>query len=162
MDRIYSTYRPSIPISPRRPPSPPIDLVLIVLGTNDMKSRFKTQAAQLAQSIRSLGVLARATPAGPGPWNENFPRKVAVLCPALIGELADDLAWERYGEWIGARETSGALAGLLEPLARQSGLEFFDMGTVAQGSARDPIHLEKEEHENLGSAIADWIAGEMM
>ena len=135
----------------------PIDLVLIVLGTNDMKARFGQDAQSLAQSIRTLGVLARATPAGPGPWNENFPRKVAVLCPALIGELADDPSWERYAEWIGARKTSLSLAAALRPLADESDLGFLDLGRVATGSPRDPIHLEPDDHENLGCAIADWV-----
>lgn len=137
----------------------PVDVVLILLGTNDFKARFRPSAEKIAGNILALAGLAARVPAGPGGWNDEVPPKVGVLCPPPLGLLADDPAWERHEEWAGGREVSFWLHTKLGPMAAAQGVPVFEVADVAEASARDPIHLEAESHEALGRAVAAWVRG---
>ena len=84
----------------------PIDRILIMLGTNDMKARFRRDAAAIAGGIMTLVDICAATPCGPGGWGAGAGAPVTVICPPMLGARADDPAWERYAEWRGGRATS--------------------------------------------------------
>jgi len=137
----------------------PLVAVVIMLGTNDYKTRFAPDADKVAQNIRKLVDCARASAAGPGPWAEGATPWVGVVLPPPLPEMVNDPAWDRCGEWRGGRATSLALS---EAARRHLGdVPVFDAGTVVSGSLRDPIHFEPDVHRPLGVAISDWIAPQL-
>jgi lysophospholipase L1-like esterase len=123
----------------------PLDLVVIMLGTNDLKARFSAPPYDIAAGAGVLlDIVARST-AG---RNGAAPRALLLSPPPVtkLTEFADMFA--------GSVEKSRALAPLYEAAARLRGAAFLDAGTVIRSSDLDGIHFEAAEHRKLGAAVA--------
>ncbi len=139
----------------------PLDMVLIMLGTNDLKARFAPTAESLAGNLERLVECIRTTGAGGGPWATAAPAAVALIVPPPLGPRADDPGWERFAEWRGGRAVSRRLAGAVAAMGRRCGVPVLDAGKLVAPSRADPIHLAPESHPVLGEAVADWLARQM-
>ena len=126
----------------------PIDLVTLMLGTNDLKARFGASASDIAQGAVSLADEILRSGCGPG----GGAPVVVMISPAPVGKLTDMAEMFR-----GAEEKSGRFAAHYERFAEQYGCEFLDAGAVISSSDIDGIHLEAEEHRKLGGAVADLV-----
>ncbi len=135
----------------------PLDLVLIMLGTNDCKARFDPDAAKIAANLGRLVETLRATGAGRGPWSEAPAPGVALITPMPLGPRADDPAWARHDEWRGGRAASKGLADALAAFGRREDVPVLDAGTIVRTSDDDPIHMDPAAHRALGAACADWL-----
>jgi lysophospholipase L1-like esterase len=128
----------------------PIDLVTVMLGTNDLKARFGLNASDIAQSAGDLGATARLF-ARDAAGN---PATVLLMAPppvATLGEL--DLMF------AGALEKSRLFGEYYRRAAGWYGLEFFDAGGVIASSEQDGIHFDPDQHDKLGQALAGRIRG---
>ena len=137
----------------------PLDLVVIMLGTNDCKARFQPGASRIAANLGRLVECVRATGAGIGPWSEAPAPSVALIAPVPLGARANDSGWERFAEWRGGRAASLGLADALATLGRREAVPVFDAGTVVRASDADPIHMDAAAHRALGLACAQWLEG---
>jgi len=136
----------------------PIDRILIMLGTNDMKARFGRDAAAIAGGIISLVEICHATPCGAGGWGASAAAPVTVICPPVLGGRAEDPDWDRFAEWQGGRATSQLLPAELAVACANAGAGFIDANRFAASSDLDPIHWHAYTHQAFGVALA----GEMM
>ena len=128
----------------------PIDLLIIKLGTNDLKQRFSVPAYDIADGAGVLADLARASLNKPG----KAPPKVLLVAPAPIAGLT----W--LGEmFTGGVEKSKQFAREYKRVADERGIPFLDAGTIIASSPIDGIHLDKPMQRKLGEAIADDRAG---
>ena len=123
----------------------PIDLVAIMLGTNDLKERFGASASDIAQGAASLGEMALTGGCGP----EGGAPVVFLISPPPVGKLTDMAEM-----FEGAEEKSASFAGHYGRFAEQYGCTFLDAGAVISSSDVDGIHLEADEHRKLGEAVA--------
>ena len=130
----------------------PIDLVVIMLGTNDLKYMFGVGAFEVASGAGALVDIVRRSEAGPDGGSPG----VLLVCPAPIASLETSQYKEGFRE---AREKSRQLAPHFEAIAAEKGCGFLDAGTVIESSPIDGIHLEAAAHRALGQAVSDWIAG---
>ncbi len=135
----------------------PVDHILIMLGTNDMKARFGRDAAAITAGVMSLVAIIGETAAGPGGWHSQTQSPVTVICPPELGERADDPAWLRYREWLGGRTTSRNLPQVLRQACMAAGVGFVDGTLHAMSSATDPIHWSGDTHIAFGTGIATEI-----
>lgn len=126
----------------------PLDLVVIMLGTNDLKQRFHVPAGDIAAGARRLVRLARASDVGP----EGRAPAVLLACPAPVARLT--LFAEMFG---GAGETSRGLAAAYRAVAEAEGVPFVDVGAIVRSSDVDGIHLDAEAHRALGEAMAGVV-----
>ena len=127
----------------------PFDLILIMLGTNDLKARHNRSAADIAQSASKLADLARKSLSGP---NGGSPEVLVISPPATIetgGGL--DLLLE------GSVEKSKLFPEQYAFYARAYGAHYFDAGSVIVSSPVDGIHFDAEEHLKLGEALAEHV-----
>ena len=123
----------------------PIDLVILMLGTNDLKARFGASAASVAEGVATLVGMARASACGPA----GGAPAVLVVTPTPIvecGVLADIFA--------GGRQTSLGLAAAFAAMADALAVPVLDAGTVAEVSPVDGIHFDAPALHALGTAIA--------
>lgn len=121
----------------------PVDTLVIMLGTNDLKARFAVGAPDIAASVELLVRTARTFCAGSGrPVPE-----VLVVSPAPIVEI------EQGGTLAGGAEKSRRLAPLLRDVAARLGTGFLDAGEHVRVSAVDGVHLDPDAHRALAAAI---------
>lgn len=127
----------------------PIDLLLIMLGTNDFKARYSVTAADVARSMDRLLRIVETSESGP---DSGIP-KVLLIAPPPIEERGC-LA----GIFEGGGEKSRRFAVLLGEVAKEHGAGFIDAGSVIQVSTVDGVHFEEDAHAELGKAIAREVA----
>ena len=123
----------------------PLDLVVLMLGTNDTKRRYSAPPADIAAGVGVLlDVIAHST-AG----REGQAPPVLVIAPAPLTKLI-----EFAQVFDGGIEKSRALAPLYAELARARGCPFFDAGKVVSCSDLDGVHFDAAAHRALGEAVA--------
>lgn len=129
----------------------PLDLIILMLGTNDLKQRFGVEARTIAFGIqRYLDVLQITPMAGTKP-------KVLLASPILIDPSYKNnpLFYDMFGE--NGVERSRRLAEAYEEFAKGAGIAFFNSALYGQASERDGVHMEMESHERLGRALAEKV-----
>ncbi len=128
----------------------PVDLVIIMLGTNDLKRIYDNTAAEIACGAARLVDEAKGTLAGP----DDTPPQVLLVSPVPIGPLTAQSEMWGFGAAI---ETSRRLAGMYQLVAADHGAAFFDAGSVASAHPDDGIHLGPESCARLGAAMAEQV-----
>lgn len=126
----------------------PLDLVIILLGTNDLKTSFRRSAKQIAQGMSTLGQMVLATCQSS---KGMAPILLLVVPPTVKGDV------HRSGLFQGADTKSAFLADHYRQVAEQLGCEFFDAGAIIQSSLVDGVHWEVEAHQVLGRALAQHV-----
>lgn len=126
----------------------PIDLMTIMLGTNDLKERFAASASDIAQGAASLAEMALTSGCG----SEGGAPVVVLISPPPVGKLTD-----MADMFAGSEEKSGRFSEHYRRFAEQYGCEFLDASEVIVSSDVDGIHLEAEEHRKLGGAVAAGV-----
>jgi lysophospholipase L1-like esterase len=124
----------------------PLDVVIIMLGTNDLKHRFGKSAWDIAEGVGNLVTLTLGAGAG---RNGGAP-EIIIVSPAPM--LRRQPGFEEMFE--GAYPKSQELAKRYGALAERLGVRFFESGKVIKSSKVDGFHLDPEAHAKLGRALA--------
>ena len=128
----------------------PVDLVIIMLGTNDLKRVYGNTAAEIACGAARLVDEAKSSLAGP----DEMPPKVLLVSPVPVGPITAQSEMWGFGAAV---ETSRQLAGMYEIVATDHGARFFDAGSVAEVHPDDGVHLGPEACASLGAAMAEQV-----
>ena len=128
----------------------PIDLVVLMLGTNDLKVRFAMTAIDIARANAALVERIRGSVAN-GPDGTSGPNVLLVAPPHVleVGQQVEIRA--------GAAAKAERFGTLFADVARTWGIPFLDAGSIVAPSPIDGVHFEAPEHLKLGNAIADAI-----
>jgi lysophospholipase L1-like esterase len=125
----------------------PLDAVVVMLGTNDLKKRFSIPAVDIGAGAGVLlNTIKRATP----DWTS--PAKLLLVAPApieCVGWLAD--------VFEGGEGPSRLLGKYYAAQAAAFGAGFLDAGTVVRVSPIDGIHLDERAQDALGRSIASAV-----
>jgi len=129
----------------------PLDLVIIMLGTNDLKSRFSVTAQDIALSAGVLVGLVQRHPIQVA--GGNTPPVLLIAPPPMHPdppEFIDEM-------FTGGYEKSLKLAKHFAWVAESYGCAFLNAGEVISSSPIDAIHLDRDNHEKLGQAVAGLV-----
>lgn len=126
----------------------PIDLVTIMLGTNDLKKRFALSASDIAKGAGVLVNIVQRSKTGPS----GSAPKVLLMAPPPIEKL---IAYN--GMFKGAEAKSKQFGELYKKVAQRCECTFLDTAQVITSSAIDGIHLEATEHLKLGEKVASLV-----
>ncbi len=122
----------------------PLDAVVIMLGSNDLKSRFGLGPYDVAAGAGQLVMMVSGDVRG---QNGLAPR-VLLVSPPRIGPLA--LFVDAFA---GAPEKSQELARHYRAVAERQGCGFLDAARHVRASATDGLHLDADQQRALGQAI---------
>lgn len=130
----------------------PLDMVIIMLGTNDLRKDRNRSASDIASNVAALASIVTG-----GEWQQRtrFPvPRALVVCPPKL-----NLQQSPYKALFeGSLAKSEALPGILRPLAEAAGAAFFDATSVVPfAEGPDEIHLTPENHAALGKAVAGEV-----
>jgi lysophospholipase L1-like esterase len=128
----------------------PVAVLVIMLGTNDLKAIHRLEPPQIAQGAGALVHVARESLAGP----DGGPPAVLLVAPPPLGEAT--AAAELWG-FGAAREASRRLAPHYREAAAQAGAAFLDAGAIVEVDPADGVHLDAAGHAALGRAIAGAV-----
>ena len=132
----------------------PLELVIIMLGTNDFQSIHAYNAWHSSQGIHSVITAIRHAPVEPGmPLSP-----ILLLAPPPIQTPKGPIA-PKFTE--GEIKCLG-LAEKYKQVAEALNCFFFDSSQIITASKIDGIHLDKTQHHALGCAIAEKIILEIM
>jgi len=127
----------------------PLKLVILMLGTNDFQCSHDHNAWLSAQGTAKLIRIIRQAPIEPG-----MPvPAILVVAPPVILAPKGNIA----SKFEGAEQRCVGLAQELEKIARELGTYYFDAALVTEASRIDGIHLDENQHQVLGEAIAGLI-----
>lgn len=129
----------------------PLDLIVLMLGTNDLKLQFGVNAGTIAFGLqRYLDVLDITAMAGPKP-------QLLLVSPVLIDPSyrKHPLHYALFGEE--GTERSKELSHFYEAFARKAGIFFLDAALYGKASELDGLHMDPDSHAKLGKAIAGKI-----
>lgn len=129
----------------------PVDLLVVMLGTVQLKSRFHQTAEDIAIGLEYLLKQVLACDCGAG---KKAP-KILLISPVAVGRVEDT--------WLSGvfampdnRERQSRFKQLYRDMAQRLGIEFMAAEDVARTS-EDGIHLAKESHGPFAMAVAQKI-----
>jgi lysophospholipase L1-like esterase len=124
----------------------PLELVIVMLGTNDLKRRFDLSASDIAQSAAVVAETAQRFALTADGRNA----RVLLVAPPAVATLTE------YDQmFAGAREKSRQFSHYYRLAAGWQNVFYFDAGAVIVSSEKDGIHFDADEHRKLGEALAD-------
>ncbi|MBR0838872.1 hypothetical protein JQ607_01565 [Bradyrhizobium liaoningense] len=130
----------------------PLDLVVIMLGTNDLAPTFDRTPDAIAESAMNLADTVRSSAGGtatayPAPG-------VLVVVPPVIGDTTRPPMSILFG---GAQSKSGLLSAAFIKAGQRRNVPVFDASIVTKTDGEDGIHLTPENHRVLANALAPIV-----
>lgn len=126
----------------------PIDLVILMLGTNDLKARFSASVQSIAQNAGALVYIIQTSQAG----RANRNPQVLLVAPPPLGVLS-----QFKNEFTGGEEKSKLFGSLYRKQAEELGCLFLDAGEHVVSSTQDGIHWDENSHKRFAQAIAQIL-----
>ena len=126
----------------------PVDIIVLMLGTNDLKRHFNAGAYEAARGIEQLIAKIRA----PNPHNFPAPEIVVVAPPNILspkGELAD--------MYVGAVEKAQGFHQHYQRVATIHHCQFLNAAGILQPSELDGVHLDLAGNHQLAEALLPII-----
>lgn len=131
----------------------PLDLVVVMLGTNELKNIFKCDANFIAEGICEFIKIIKSREL----WQKfNIP-KLLVISPVLIREELIENG-DVFGDFDEKSVTESKLLGsTIGNVCNEYGIDFMNAADYAVASLVDNVHLDEENHTKLAFAICDKI-----
>ncbi|MGV8854793.1 MAG: SGNH/GDSL hydrolase family protein [Devosia sp.] len=131
----------------------PLDLVIIMLGTNDLKPAVCGSALEASYGMRRLVQIIRGQAAGKG---ETAP-EILLVAPPLICQSENVDMMGHFGGYAHGLEQSGQFAAHYARRAEELDTLFFDAATVAQADPEDGVHLNAANTRAIGEALVPVV-----
>lgn len=128
----------------------PLDIVVIMLGANDMKPWIHGNPLAAKQGMARLVSIVRGYDHG---MDYPVPNILLVSPPAV--SRTDNAEFKDM--FAGGDKASQQLAPLYAALADEAGCGFFDAGSVALTTPLDGVHLDAENTRKIGLALAPVV-----
>jgi lysophospholipase L1-like esterase len=126
----------------------PIDLVIILLGTNDLKHRFGVTAFDIAEGIGHLVKIVQQSESSPGGRSP----QVLILIPPPLEKLS------KFAEmFAGGVEKSKNLSQQYQRVAELLACPYLNTSEHIVSSDVDGVHLDASSHKTLGQVVAQKV-----
>lgn len=123
----------------------PIHIVVLMLGTNDLKEQFHQSPQDIAQNVDLLVKRIKEFA-----WNKDRQTpQIILLSPPLVDETVTGTQ-EKYK---GAEEKSKQLGKYYQEVARRQNCAFIDIAQHIQPSKYDGYHLDPEAQSIISEVV---------
>lgn len=129
----------------------PLDLMVLMLGTNDCKERFSANATNIKDGMLRLVKKARQVEAWAGKPN------ILVVAPIIIDRQIYTSPVNGPGMGAGCAEKSEKLPALFEQAAKDFGFAYMDCNPYVQAAQGDFMHFDLESNARFAQALAGKI-----
>jgi len=128
-----------------------VDLLIIMLGTNDVKDRFSAAPERVGQGMEKLIEKAKSIAA----WADEKPNILLIAPPHILPGVSEGT----YGDSFGPEsvEKAKGLAREYRDLAARHGCAFLDAEGIGQFNTIDCIHLTRQGHRNLADKLSQLV-----
>jgi lysophospholipase L1-like esterase len=130
----------------------PLDLVIIMLGTNDTKAYLHRTPLDVALGMSVL--VTQVLTSGGGVGTVYPAPKVLVVAPPPLAPMPHP--WFRL-IFDGAQEKTTQLADAYDALASFVKVPFFNAGSVVTTDGVDGIHFTEQNNHDLGVALSEKV-----
>lgn len=127
----------------------PLDLVIIMLGTNDLKTHLGQNAHTIAAGAGVLVDRVLASDAGP----KLGAPQILLIAPAAVAEAPCPFGHK----FDGVYQTSTRFAEAYREVAELRMVPFLNAAEHVTVPATDCIHFDEEGHAALGKAVAEKV-----
>ena len=126
----------------------PLDLVVIMLGTNDLNHDFDLSAGQIADGARQVcrSVIDCE-------YLADDPPQILLISPTHV----EAVTVEEEDLFIGAIEKSRELAEHYQAVADDLGIHFLDASKIVVKTDLDGVHWDAEQHKAFGESLSGTI-----
>ena len=130
----------------------PLDLVIMMLGTNDTKGVYNASVMEICRGMEALVRVCL------DPWTYDVEKvpKVLIVSPVHIGPDIER-SWLKGVFSDDAPQKIRSLSVEYKKIAEKYGCSFFDAAKAAKAGVTDSIHLDLASHEQLAAAIEEII-----
>ena len=126
----------------------PLDLVVIMLGTNDLKYDFNLSAEQIADGARQVCRCVIDCE-----YLAENPPQILLISPTHV-EL---VTVEEQDQFIGAIDKSRELAEHYQAVAEDLGIHFLDASKIVVKTDLDGVHWDADQHKDFGEELAKTV-----
>lgn len=134
----------------------PLDVVVMMLGSNDLKNVFHASAQQIADGAETLvKVIKEFTQ-----LKQGFVPKIILIAPPEIGsDIANSPFSVNFDETAIAR--SKEFKELYEQVAKRNNCIFFNAASYITASKEDSLHLDPSAHGIFAERLSELIREEI-
>ena len=136
----------------------PLDLVIIMLGSNGCKQKFAYSAMDIAGEMQIM--LEKVISFNHFRCGDSF--KILLISPPRIRETLKDSWLEESFNYSHAGVSSAALAGWYKQLAEMYETYYMDASDYVITSEADGVHLDAENQKKLGDAVGEYIKNNIL
>lgn len=131
----------------------PLNYIIVMLGTNDMKTIFNLSANDIANHLAQTVDLIQREKAGPNETDA----KILIICPPAVTEPSGKLNDPKFQQLKNAPELSRQLTVLYKKVADENNCSFLNAGDLMTLENTDGYHMNAEQHELLAKEITQLI-----
>lgn len=127
----------------------PLDLLIVMLGTNDCKARFSLTPRNIACGMKRLLSKALQTPA----WRKT-PQILLIAPGAIEPECENSPVADEMGI---CADRSSKLADEYKKIADELHIDFINANSFVKMNTLDYMHLDQDSHHLLAKKIQEYI-----
>lgn len=127
----------------------PIDMVILFLGSNDLKERFNLTPKKIALNIEELIKIIQKKAID----REGESSKIILISPPFV----DETVQSTQKNYKGAEEKSKKLAPFYQKVAEKYGCSFVNIAKYVTPHKIDGCHLSKESHDKIAEVLTKKV-----
>ncbi|MEI6850442.1 MAG: GDSL-type esterase/lipase family protein [Candidatus Saccharibacteria bacterium] len=125
----------------------PIDVIILSLGLNELKSIYEWSPLQVAEKMSKMIKLIKNRK----PNFHDSNAKIILLSQPFVSNTG------YWGElWIGSSEKSRELYGEYKEIAKQEGIDFIDLSEITPDK-KDGVHINNTGHNIIAEIVSKYI-----
>ncbi|MCR4907822.1 MAG: SGNH/GDSL hydrolase family protein [Lachnospiraceae bacterium] len=132
----------------------PVDIVILSLGSNDLKETFHATAEEISKGAEKLVEVIQSFSVE----KQGYVPKIVLVSPPEIGEgIASSVFYGAFLE--NAIERSRQFPAYYKSVAERKGCIFFNAAEYVTPSEEDSLHLTAESHRILSEKLYEIVKG---